>query len=126
MDKTSQNKYFSSVFDKKTMMNRFMNDAEIACGVVRVFLTDTPRQLSLLQDALKDKDLETATRIAHSIKGAAMNVGGLSLAKLAAAMEKDGHEKHIPAMEEKLGQMKKNCHDLIGILQETFHIKDIP
>ncbi|TYT73828.1 Hpt domain-containing protein [Desulfobotulus mexicanus] len=126
MNKKIINTDFHPVFAKEAMLNRFMNDAEIACSVAVVFLTDMPRQISLLQRAVETKDLETATRLAHSMKGAAMNVGGLGFAKLAATMEKDGREKRITAMEERLTQMKNDFHDLKKNLIETFNIKDIP
>ena len=78
------------VFDRKGMMSRLMDDAEIAANVVACFLEDMPRQLQALKDCLAAGDLQGVQRQAHSIKGASSNIGGLALCASATEVERVG------------------------------------
>jgi len=75
------------VFDKEGLIDRMMGDREMAETVIEVFLDDIPKQIESLKQAVQDCDIETSERIAHSIKGAAANVGGEALRELAAQIE---------------------------------------
>jgi HPt (histidine-containing phosphotransfer) domain-containing protein len=76
------------VFDRKGMMSRLMDDAEIAENVAACFLEDMPRQLQIMRDCLDSGDLRGIQRQAHSIKGASSNIGGLALCAVATEVEK--------------------------------------
>jgi HPt (histidine-containing phosphotransfer) domain-containing protein len=76
------------VFDRESMMDRMMGDAILLARVTGAFLEDMPGQLELLKELLASGASEDAARQAHSIKGAAANVGGERLRRVAYAMEK--------------------------------------
>jgi HPt (histidine-containing phosphotransfer) domain-containing protein len=77
------------VFDRMGMMQRMMDDESLATAVLAAFLEDMPRQLARLQKMLTNEgDAAACGRQAHSIKGAAGNVGGERFRQLAACMEK--------------------------------------
>ncbi len=76
------------VFDRKGMMSRLMDDAEIAASVAVCFLEDMPRQLQIVRDYLDSGNLSGIQRQAHTIKGASSNVGGMALCAVAADLEK--------------------------------------
>lgn len=64
-----------------------MGDEELAGIVIEAFLDDIPKQIEAFKASLKACDNETIERIAHSIKGAAANIGGEALRILAADIE---------------------------------------
>ena len=55
--------------------------------VLRGFLSDVPARLDELEERLAAGDVEAVHRIAHTIKGAAGNVGAVALQSIAARAE---------------------------------------
>ena len=76
------------VFDPTSVRSRLEGDGELAQIVFAAFLEDLPRQIQALKQLVTDRDGAGSARQAHSIRGASANVGGESLRKLAAEMEK--------------------------------------
>ena len=75
------------VFDRAGMMARLMDDEILAKKIIAAFLEDTPRQIAVLKKYLDAGDSAGLERQAHSIKGAAANVGGEALRAVVFAME---------------------------------------
>jgi HPt (histidine-containing phosphotransfer) domain-containing protein len=78
------------VFDRASMLERLMNDEQLAGEVIEKFLEDIPCQIETLRRYLDVSDASGAERQAHLLKGAAANVGGEALRALAFEMEKAG------------------------------------
>ena len=76
------------VFDRTGMMARVMTDEDVARAVAAVFRQDIPRQIAVLNACLETGDASGVERQAHTIKGAAANVGGEALRAVAFAIEK--------------------------------------
>lgn len=76
------------VFDRAGVLQRMMDDHELASAVLESFLVDIPHQIEILQGYVAGGDLTVAGRLAHSIKGAAANVGGERLRMAALEIEK--------------------------------------
>ena len=76
------------IFDLAGVLSRLEGDNELAQTVLDTFLTDIPHQIEALNEFVECGDDAGAARQAHSIKGASASVGGESLRKLAAQMEK--------------------------------------
>jgi len=85
-----KNNHSSPIFDRAGMMARLMDDEDLARTVAECFLEDIPRQIEALRGFLGPGDAQGAERQAHSIKGAAANVGGERLREVAFEMEKAG------------------------------------
>ena len=86
-----ESSYASSVvFDRAGMLERLMNDEELAQIVIETFLDDIPCQIDSLRRYLDVSDASGAERQAHLLKGAAANVGGEALCALAVEMENAG------------------------------------
>ena len=64
-----------------------MGDAEIAQKVIEVFLEDIPGQIEAMKRSLEASDADGVCHVAHTIKGAAANIGGEALRRLAAEVE---------------------------------------
>jgi signal transduction histidine kinase/DNA-binding NarL/FixJ family response regulator len=80
----------SPVFDRAGMMERLMDDEDLVRLVTEGFLEDIPRQMEALRGCLEAGDAAGAKLKAHTIQGAAANVGGERLREVAAEMEKSG------------------------------------
>lgn len=79
-------------FDGSDLVDRMMGDEDLARLVVATFIEDMPRQLAALAQALGTADAPAMQMGAHSIKGAAANVGEPSLRAIAAQLEKLGED----------------------------------
>lgn len=74
--------------DSQDLLRRLGGDQRIARLVVDSFREDAPRQLAALRAALAAPgERQEAIRLAHSLKGASRNTGGLMLGEVAAAVE---------------------------------------
>ena len=75
------------IFDEGNLLNRLMNDRELAGTILRGFLQDCPLQLALLSARLSEADAPGTRGQAHKIKGAAASVAAGVLRSLALEME---------------------------------------
>lgn len=76
------------VFDRSVLLTCLGGDEVGTAELYRVFLDDFPGDLQALQTSLDAKNAAEAECTAHSIKGAAANVGGQALRDAAFAIEK--------------------------------------
>jgi HPt (histidine-containing phosphotransfer) domain-containing protein len=101
------------VLDSGSLLRRLMNDRELAGVILTAFLQDAPRQLAQLHARLAQQDLAGVSLHAHTLKGAAANVGGESLRRAACAIEQAASagdssavSSALPALEMKLLELK--------------------
>ena len=73
----------SEVFDKAGFIHRMMGDKELASEIMLEFLQDMERQIENLKDESTDAEFTVLVRLAHTIKGAAGNVGAKRMQKTA-------------------------------------------
>jgi HPt (histidine-containing phosphotransfer) domain-containing protein len=91
------------------MLRRMMGDLELAKAVVEGFIDDIPRQIAALKEFLEAEDQQAARRQAHTIKGAAANVGGERLREAAFDVEQAVQTEDLTAVE-----------PLVTVLEEEF------
>ncbi len=84
-----------AVFDKKILLNRLEGDEELFKEIVKTFLDDAPLQIEKLKQALNEEDLNQLEKQAHTLKGAAMNIGGKALQPVAYALEIAGKNSDL-------------------------------
>ena len=77
-------------YDGSVLAERFEGDEETIAFVLKTFLKDAPEQIELLKSALDAKDAMAIRRHAHSLKGAAGNVGADALRELSLQAENAG------------------------------------
>ncbi len=75
-----------------------MGDEQLATEILNAFFQDTPRQIEELRVLLENGEAQACGRQAHSIKGAAANVGGERLRQVALEMEKAGDAGDLNAV----------------------------
>jgi PAS domain S-box-containing protein len=89
------------ILDLVGLMERMMDDRELAHVVVEGFLWDIPSQIEQLQEDARSGDLRRIQHQSHKIKGSASAVGGESLRAIAGALEqacKAGNLAAVPQM----------------------------
>ena len=75
---------------------------ETLIELIALFASDMPRRLGELRQALAARDVQRASRWAHSIKGGAMTMGAIGLARLAEQIEQPRHAIADEAFNESL------------------------
>ena len=78
------------VFNHAALLGRVLGDEPLVRTLVGKFLEDIPHALEKLRADLIARDTKNATLRAHTVKGAAANIGAELLQQCAAAMEKAG------------------------------------
>jgi PAS domain S-box-containing protein len=111
------------VFDWTGMMDRLMDDVELVRQVAEGFVEDITRQIELLQVQLESANGPDIVRLAHSIKGAAANVGGERLRAVALQMENDAQIGQIDSAGAHLAGLKVEFYRLRQAIEEQLQIK---
>ncbi|MGD0734882.1 MAG: PAS domain S-box protein [Terracidiphilus sp.] len=103
------------IFDRPGVLGRLDGDDALAQIVFAAFLEDLPRQVQALKDLTESGDSPGAARTAHSIKGASANVGGESLRKLAAEMERAADAGDWRSVISRMDELERQS----GLLEEA-------
>jgi HPt (histidine-containing phosphotransfer) domain-containing protein len=103
-----------------------MGDEELVAQLVEAALDDLPCQVRKLKDSLAAADITTSERQAHSIKGAAANIGAESLRDTAERMEKAARQGDLESCREALPVLEQNFEQLRREMEQlpqgTHHI----
>jgi CheY-like chemotaxis protein/HPt (histidine-containing phosphotransfer) domain-containing protein len=108
------------VFDRDGFMSRIMGDVELARALTEGFLADIPAQIELLKAAVASGDGRLAGQLGHRIKGAAANMGGIGLQRLAHSMELAGKEGALKKLEALMPQVVEQFEFLRGALEKAW------
>ncbi len=100
------------VFDRAALSERLMGDEDLIGQIVDVFLDDTPRRIETLKSHVIGADAENIRRQAHAIKGAAANVGGEELRRIAFEMEKRSAAKDMERVKLLMPQLETGFEQL--------------
>jgi HPt (histidine-containing phosphotransfer) domain-containing protein len=89
-----------------------MGDNEFTRDIINMMLEDGVERLRLIREAYQEQTWETVGREAHSLKGAALNVGANTLAELCATID-DTVRKLKSTIEEKMLDKVENEFELV-------------
>jgi len=106
------------IFDRAGMMDRLMDDMDLAQVVIAAFLEDIPLQITALEGYLAAGDATGAERQAHTIKGASANMGGEGLRGVASHMEKAGKAGDLDAVKSRMSELKTEFERLKRAMME--------
>jgi CheY-like chemotaxis protein/HPt (histidine-containing phosphotransfer) domain-containing protein len=76
-----------AIYDRTALLNRVLGDEALVEVIEEVFLRDMPSLLDALTQSIAAEDIQSAANWAHTIKGAAANVGGTALYHVALYFE---------------------------------------
>ncbi|MDX9752773.1 MAG: PAS domain S-box protein [bacterium] len=106
------------IFDENTFAHRLMDDENLVQIVLQGFVEDIPKQIALLQTHLDSRDLTSASRLAHTIKGAAANVSAEAFRHIAYEMEKAGKAQDLQAMRDSFPELQHQFNQLLCVIQK--------
>lgn len=107
------------IFDRQAFMERMMGDEELVSAAITVFLEDMPRQIDALEKYLVTGDATSAGRQAHTIKGAAANLGGEALKAVAARIEELTKNREIKTAQQLVNELKEQFFKLTAVMQNS-------
>lgn len=81
------------VFDHDRALAMLADDVDLLAEVIAVFLETVPELLRELEAALSARDYREVERLAHGVKGAALNVHALRIRQRAAEVEASAQTK---------------------------------
>lgn len=91
-----------AVWDRAGMLDRLMDDEALASVVLGGFMEDMPGQIEALRKYLEDGDQEGAERQAHTMKGAAANVGAEVMREIAEELEMTAKKGELEVVRDRL------------------------
>jgi HPt (histidine-containing phosphotransfer) domain-containing protein len=86
--------------------------------LITIYLTDTPKQLAQLEEALSRQDTAVVVRAAHTIKGSSGNFGAEAFAGLAKEIEAHGKANNLPAAAALLPEFKNRFGKVADALKQ--------
>jgi len=98
--------------DLETALSRFDGDKEFFTGIVKEFLASAPKQLQILEEAAKKGDAGVIEVKAHSINGAASNLGAKRIADLCLKLELLGRTGDLAGAKEMIDKLKTELKHL--------------
>ena len=110
----------SVIFDRKGFLQRIGGDVDFAKTLAIEFLAQIPLKIDRLQSAAASGDIENAAKLAHAIKGAASNLGGLAVHQSAREIEiagKAGNQQSVAGL---VPLLQKRFEELMHTLQKEF------
>ncbi|MBF0500485.1 MAG: CHASE domain-containing protein [Candidatus Riflebacteria bacterium] len=106
-----------AVFDQENMLNRFLNNRELALKLLPRFVDDAAKEIALVEKFFKEGDVSNLWRHAHTIKGSSANVAANGLRDIALILEKAGKENNLSRIEETMPELEKQFEILKGVLK---------
>jgi HPt (histidine-containing phosphotransfer) domain-containing protein len=79
----------TTVLDWRQLRDITLNDDELMREVLASLLDDTPKQIVLLDQAIRTQDPQKTMRLAHYCKGACANVGANAVAAVLRRLEQE-------------------------------------
>jgi CheY-like chemotaxis protein/HPt (histidine-containing phosphotransfer) domain-containing protein len=116
----TEDKSEETVWDMPGMIDRLMNDEALARKTIKGFVEDIRRQFKALETFIKRGDAQGAERQAHSIMGAAANVGGEALRGAAFHLQNAGRNGDLtaagsllPTLQERFRELEQKMNDFL-------------
>jgi len=104
------------VWDLKGMMERMMNDVDLARAVLEGFPEDISQRIKTLKELLETGDTAGVERQAHSINGAASIVGGEALRAEALAIETAARSGDLAAAAARVAELARRSDRLRALI----------
>ena len=109
---TAQKGSVLKTLDRDALLERLMGDEDAVVEILDAFLVDVQKQIVLLEDGVAKRDTDLAGRQAHSVKGAAGNVGALALQDFALQAENACKASNLDALDSLLPQILEALDEL--------------
>jgi len=102
--------------DDKDAINRLAGDKNLYEQVLRIFLSEHADDADKIRAYMRDGDLESAYRIAHTVRSVAGTIGAPGLAEISNRVESELREERLSAAQELLEEMESELNLTIGMV----------
>ena len=102
----------AQILDRESLLARVDQDPDFLADVVQLFISQYPAQLDLLRRAILHRHAEDVLKQAHTLKGAAGNVGGDIVSRFAQQLEQLGEAQDFSGAEEVCSTLESALKDL--------------
>jgi two-component system sensor histidine kinase/response regulator len=106
-------------WDKGAALNRVEGDEELLKDICRIFLEESPKLMTQLQQAVAQEDAEGVSRAAHSIKGESGYLGAANVSQMAKQLETMGRDCELSQAPPVFEQLQKEMAGLISAIQQA-------
>jgi two-component system sensor histidine kinase/response regulator len=106
-------------WDKAAALLRLEGDEELLQDICRIFLEESPKLITRLQQAVAQDDPEEVSRAAHSLKGESGYLGAANVSHLARQLETMGRDRELSQAPAVLDQLQKEMASLRAAVRQT-------
>jgi signal transduction histidine kinase/CheY-like chemotaxis protein/HPt (histidine-containing phosphotransfer) domain-containing protein len=103
------------IFDRAGALARLGDDVELLTDILATFTVEAQADLACLREALAGRQREGARRHAHSIKGAASNVGAEAVQELSARIESAAKNGAFDQVSEDLPELERRLTEFARV-----------
>jgi CheY-like chemotaxis protein len=107
----------SDDFDMTSFMDRILHDKVLARELIEVYLFEMPNQIEVLELAIKAGDTEQVRKLAHRIRGAALNMCGRNMGEKAAQIENAGKTGELAGLDDKVSGLYRNFLEMKKLME---------
>jgi signal transduction histidine kinase/CheY-like chemotaxis protein/HPt (histidine-containing phosphotransfer) domain-containing protein len=99
----------AAVFDRAALLKRLLGDEALAATIIEGFLADIPQKVQAIKELVGNENLKDAELLAHTVRGAAANVGAEALRAAAFAVEQAAREGRSNDARTNAGHLDAQC-----------------
>jgi PAS domain S-box-containing protein len=117
-DKPLNTKNSLPIFDYQAMSDRLMGDQALMQAVFETFSKDFADEIIELVESLNTHDAGQVAKIAHKMKGASANVGGMALSALTLELELASKDEDLNMIRQKIHEIEDSFSTLKATMKE--------
>jgi HPt (histidine-containing phosphotransfer) domain-containing protein len=114
-----------SVFAVREALDRVDGDRDLLSELVGIFFSEFESNVSSMRSALDSSDAKTFGRVAHSIKGAAGNIGAVQVAVVALRLEQLAAGPSLGSAAADVERLVRSAEEFRSVF-ESSRAKDFP
>jgi CheY-like chemotaxis protein len=105
------------IWDHKAALERTIGREDLLARVIDAYMKDTPSLVEKLQSAMEQQQLDDVAYLAHTIKGASLNISAHNLSELTAIVEANAKAHDPSAFTELKDQITEQAKMLFALLR---------
>jgi signal transduction histidine kinase/CheY-like chemotaxis protein/HPt (histidine-containing phosphotransfer) domain-containing protein len=109
----------ASSWDRAAALDRVEGDEELLQDICRIFLEESPKLMSRLQQAIAEENAEGVSQAAHSLKGESGYLGATNVSQMAKQLETMGRDCELSQAATVFGQLQKEVASLSAGMQQA-------
>ena len=110
-------------WDKAAALDRLEGDEELLRDICQIFLEESPKLMTRLQQALQQDDSEAVSRAAHSLKGETGYLGAGNVCLIAKQLETMGRNHELAQASPVLEQLQKEMATLRSAVRQAAGVR---